>query len=47
MIIGSLEICKTFKTHCCQQHLLDFMKVVAPSKKNEKKSPIVVHDVYK
>ncbi len=38
--IGSLNIFKTFKTHHCQQHYLNLTKVVASSKKNEKKSPI-------
>jgi beta-lactamase regulating signal transducer with metallopeptidase domain len=47
MTIGSFLIFKSFKTHRCQQHELDLTKIVAHSKKNEKKSHIVVHDVYK
>jgi hypothetical protein len=41
MIINNLKISKTFKTHRCQQHLLDLTKNVTPLKKNEKKIPLL------
>jgi hypothetical protein len=37
MTLHNLKIAKTFKIHCCQQHYLNFLKVMAPLTKNEKK----------
>jgi hypothetical protein len=47
MTLHSFKIAKTFKTHCCQQHWLIFLKVMAPLTKNGKKNPIVANDSYK
>jgi hypothetical protein len=46
MTIGSLKIFKAFKKPIIVS-MLDLTKVMAPSKKNEKQSPIVVHEAYK
>ncbi len=44
MTLRSLNISKTFKIHCCQQHWLNLKKIMAPSTKNEKNTPIVIYD---
>ncbi len=41
MTINNLKISKTFKTHCCQQHLLNLTEIVTPLKKNEKQIPLL------
>jgi len=47
MTLYSFKIFKTFKTHFCQQHLLNLKKVMAPLMKNEKETPIVANNNYK
>ncbi len=41
MTLHSLKISKTFKTYYCQQHWLNLKKIIKPSMKNEKKTPLL------